>query len=110
MPAAGQEGPQVRFGSQDGPQDEVELQDQVAYPRFTVPVRAELEMFLDLYGKEPRVSLMMLMYSFLMPLSYHTTSSRGMARAFFCASFCPRRPAIGPWHNGTPEPPRHPRR
>lgn len=39
-------------------------------------------MFLDLYGKKARFSLMMLMY-FDMPLSYHTaaTASSGMARA-----------------------------
>ena len=61
MPAPGKERPQARFGSQDGPQDEIVLQDQVAYPRFTVPVRAELEMFLERYGKEARLSLMMLM-------------------------------------------------
>ena len=89
VPAAGQEGPQARFGLQNGPQDEIVLQDQIAYPRFPVPVRAELEMFLELYGKEARVSLMMLMYDSLMPLSYHTasTTSRGMARALFFPPF-----------------------
>jgi hypothetical protein len=77
----------VRFGVQDGPQDEIELQDQVSYHRFTVPVQAELEMFLDFYSKEPRVSLMMLMFILWMSLSYHMTSSSGMARApFSCRS------------------------
>lgn len=60
MPAAGQQGPQARFGFQEGPQDEIELQDQVAYLRFTVPVGPELEMFLDFYDKKDSVSLMML--------------------------------------------------
>jgi hypothetical protein len=40
-------------------------------------------MFLELYGKEARLSLMMLIYNFDMPLSYHTIPSRGMARALF---------------------------
>lgn len=76
----------MRLGLQDGPQDEIVLQDQVEYRWLTVPVRAELEMRLDLYGKKARVSLIMLMYS-CMPLSYHTILSSGMARVFFRTSF-----------------------
>jgi hypothetical protein len=114
MFAAGQERPQVRFGVQEGPQDEIELQDQAAYPRFTVPVRAELEMFLDFYGKEARVSLMMLMVFFEMPLSYHAASSWSRGRVwqglFFRASSCPCRPASGPKYNDASDTPRHPRR
>ena len=93
MPAAGQERAEARFGLQDGPQGEIVLQDQFAYPRFPVPFRAEREMFLELYGKEARVSLMMLMYNFLMPLSYHTIPSMGMARALF---FVPRFVLLNP--------------
>ena len=108
MPAPGKERPQVRFGVQEGPQDEIELQDQVAYHRFTVPVRAELEMFLDFYGKEPRVSLMMLMLIW-MSLSYRMTSSSGMARAPFSCPSPSSSAHAGPPPNGTSEPPRRPR-
>jgi hypothetical protein len=61
MPASGQAWPQVGFGPQNGPQDEIVLQHESARLAPAVPIRAELEMLLDFYYKNARLSLMILM-------------------------------------------------
>jgi hypothetical protein len=50
MPATGQAWQQVRFGPQNGPQDEIVLQHESAHFALAVPIPAELEMLLDSYG------------------------------------------------------------
>jgi len=68
----------------DRPQDDVVLEDEVAYRAPAVPPRRELEAPLDFYDKKASVSLTMLIL-FCMPSSYRsaTNSSREMTRAFF---------------------------
>ena len=61
MPAALQAPPQVGMGSQNRPQDDIILKNKIADLAPVVPVRPELKMRLDPYGKKPRLSLMMLM-------------------------------------------------
>ena len=61
MLALSQAALQVGMGSQDRPQDGVILKDESADLTLVVPVRPELKMPLDPYGKKPRVSLRMLM-------------------------------------------------
>jgi hypothetical protein len=61
VPATGKTSPQARFGPQNGPQDKIVLQHEIAYFAFAVPIPAKLEMFLDSYSKKARFSLMILM-------------------------------------------------
>jgi hypothetical protein len=61
MPAPGQASPQMRLSPKNRPQDEIVLENEPGYLVPAVPPCQELEMFLDLYGKKARVSLMMLM-------------------------------------------------
>jgi len=61
MLAASQASPQVGMGSQNRPQDDIILQDEIAGFAPAVPVRPELKAPLDPYDKKPRLSLMMLM-------------------------------------------------
>ena len=81
--ATGQASPQTRLGPQNGPQDEIVLQHDGAYFALAVPIPAELEMFLDSYGKKPRFSLIILI-SFSTSSSYpvDTHVSRGRTRIF----------------------------
>jgi len=60
MPAALQAPSQVGMGSQNRPQDDVILKNKIADLAPPVPVRQELKLPRDLYGKKPRLSLMML--------------------------------------------------
>jgi len=73
LKAPGQARPKPGFGMQDGTQDEVVLLDQLAHALLMVPIRAEIEMPLDRYGKKPRRSLNRLM-ACGMTLFYHTAS------------------------------------
>lgn len=87
MSAALEAGPQLRSGFEQGPQDEVVLQDEPAHLQLVMPPRTELEETLDFYGKKARFSLMMLILFCTLP-SYQaaTTSSRGRAGAFFAGN------------------------
>lgn len=60
IPAVLQAPSQVGVGSQKRPQDDIVLQDEIANLAQVVPVRPKLKMPRDLYGKKPRLSLMML--------------------------------------------------
>lgn len=62
MLAALQAPPQVRMGSQDRPQYDIILKDEIADLVPVVPVRPKLKMPLDPYGKKPRFSMMMLIW------------------------------------------------
>jgi hypothetical protein len=77
VPAALQAGPQVRFGLQEGAQDDVVLQDKAEHLALSVPVRPGLEAALDFYDKKPRLWLTILMFLCMLS-SYRpaTTSSR----------------------------------
>jgi hypothetical protein len=49
MPAPGETGSKMGLRPQDGPQDEVVLQDETGHLLQPVPVRTELETLLDSY-------------------------------------------------------------
>jgi len=49
------------MGSQNRPQDDIILQDEIADLAPAVPVRLKLKTRLDPYGKKPRLSLRILM-------------------------------------------------
>ncbi len=61
MPAAFQTSSQVGMGSQNRPQYDVILKDEIAGLAPVVPVRPKLKMPPDPYDKKPRFSLRMLM-------------------------------------------------
>ena len=62
MLAASQALPQVGMGSQNRPQHDIILKDEIAAGLVpVVPVRPKLKVPLDPYGKKPRFSLKMLM-------------------------------------------------
>lgn len=63
MLAALQAPPQVGMGSQNRPQYDIILKDEIAAGLVpVVPVRPKLKMPLDPYGKKPRFSMMMLIW------------------------------------------------
>gem|GEM_PF-5345240 len=61
MPAAFQTSSQVGMGSQNRPQYDIILKDEIAGLAPVVPVRPKLKMPPDPYDKKPRFSLRMLM-------------------------------------------------
>ena len=98
MPAAGPIEPQMGFLPEQRAQDDVVLPDQS--PNIfvaTVPLRAELEVFLDFNYQKPRVWLMIETLH-CTPLSYplDTSVTRGRTRdsVYSRDAFSPRVPAI----------------
>lgn len=83
MATARKAAPQVRSVPQNGPEDEIVGQDELADRALAVPRPGKLKMSLNFYSKKAKVSPMMLMYV-CMPWSYQriSTPSRGRARAF----------------------------
>jgi hypothetical protein len=69
MPAPGEAWPQVGLLPENGSQEEVVLEDETANLAPAVPTRPELEMLLDPYRKNARLSLMTLNVFFCMPAS-----------------------------------------
>jgi hypothetical protein len=61
MTAVFQVTPQLGLAPENRSQSDIVLQNQIASLASAIPVRAKLEMRLDLYRKKPSVSLMMLM-------------------------------------------------
>ena len=84
MPAAGPARPEVRPVRKHDPHGEIVLADEITHLAGSVPVRAELEMPVDFYGKKPRVSLMILMYlSIALVLSHGLDFVEGYGKGFF---------------------------
>jgi hypothetical protein len=69
MPTTAQTAPQVGSAPQHGPQHDVILHHQSTDFALVVPIRAEVEILLDLDYDKPRVSLIILIL-FDMSLSY----------------------------------------
>ncbi|MBT7701779.1 MAG: hypothetical protein HN700_15940 [Verrucomicrobia bacterium] len=61
MTAVLQVAPQVGLASQYRSQRRIVLQNKIANLAIAIPSRTKLKMLLDLYGKKPSVSLIMLM-------------------------------------------------
>ncbi len=74
----------VGFVFQDGFYSKIVLKNEIVDLTLSIPIRVKFKMFLNLYGKKPRVSLIMLM-KFGMSLSYYkfSTLSRSRARTVF---------------------------
>ena len=100
VPAPGKKPPHLGLVSQDGAQDDVVIQDELAHLATGVPViiRGRLEALLDFYEKVPRVSFTMLML--LVTLSSYqpaTNSSRGKTKAIFIGTGRGARCAVEMW-------------
>jgi hypothetical protein len=90
MATARKAAPQVRFVPQNGPEDEIVGQDEIADRALAVPCPGKLKMSLNFYSKKAKLSPMMLMYV-CMPWSYqnNSTPSRGKVRAFSFGATAP---------------------
>jgi hypothetical protein len=87
MPATTQTAPQFGSASQQAPQHDVILLHQTTGFALAVPIRAEVEMLLDLDYEKPRVSVIILTLLLIdMSLSYPIDApvSRGSDKDFFC--------------------------
>jgi hypothetical protein len=101
VPAPSEIPPDIPLVAKDGPQDDVVDPDEPTYippavPVPPVPLRLG-EAPLDLYEKNARLSLMILILFFISLSSYQpaTNSSRGRTRVFLTGTKAPPRDCLG---------------